>query len=146
MHTIRIRRSLFRFQLLPVTNSNCGAQMAWSEVASGSPWSSIEIEAQNCLFGCANRVTDVIYIMHVFVGSTARHPRFIWGLEARSSDFLNSAPDAALKKFYVTQTQRSKQCGLTARDFRARGPKYVSHCCQVASCQANSRIAASKGA
>ena len=86
--------------------------MAWSEVASGSPWSSIEIEAQNCLFGCANRVTDVIYIMHVFVGSTARQSRFIWGLEARSSDFLNSAPDAELKKFYVTQTQRSKQCGL----------------------------------
>ena len=114
MHTIRIRRSLFRFQLLPVTNSNCGAQMAWSEVASGSPWSSIETEAQNCLFGCANRVTDVIYIMHVFVGSTARQSRFIWGLEARSSDFLNSAPDAELKKFYVTQTQRSKQCGLTA--------------------------------
>ena len=58
----------------------------------------MEIEAQNCLFGCANRVTDVIYIMHVFVGSTARQPRFIWGLEARSSDFLNSAPDAELKK------------------------------------------------
>ena len=83
MHTIRITRSLFRFQLLPVTNSNCGALMAWSEVASGSPWSSIEIEAQNCLFGCANHVlTDVIYIMHVFVGSTERQPRFIWGLEA----------------------------------------------------------------
>ena len=114
MHTIRIRRSLFRFQLymLPVTNSNCGAQMAWSEVASGSTWSSIEIEAQNCLFGCANRVTDAICIMHVFVRSSERQPRFIWGLEARSSDFLNSAPDAELKKFYVTQTQRSKQCGL----------------------------------
>ena len=99
MHTIRIRRSLFRFELLPVTNSNCAAQMAWSEVASGSPWSSIEIEAQNCLFDCANHVTDVIYIMHVFVGSTERQPRFIWGLEARSSDVLNSAPDAELKNF-----------------------------------------------
>ena len=53
--------------------------------------------------------------MHVFVGSTERQPRFIWGLEARSSDFLNSAPDAELKKYYVTQTQRSKQRGLTLR-------------------------------
>ena len=113
MHTIRIKRSLFRFELLPVTNSNCAAQIGWSEVASGSPCSSIEIEAQNCLFDCANHVTDVIYIMHVFVGSTERQPRFIWGLEARSSEFLNSAPDAELKNFYVTQTQRSKQCGLT---------------------------------
>ena len=112
MHTIRIRRSLFRFELLPVTNPNCAAQMAWSEVASGSPWSSIEIEAQNCLFDCANRVTDMLYIMHVFVESTERQLRFICGLKARSSDFLNSAPDAQLKNFYVTQTQRSKQCGL----------------------------------
>ena len=72
-------------------------------------WSKLALS--KVLFGCANRVTDVIYIMHVFVGSTARQPR-IWGLEARSIDFLNSAPDAELKKFYVTQTQRSKQCGL----------------------------------
>ena len=51
----------------------------------------------------------------------------------------------------LVQTQQREQehrqgYNLTARDFRARGPKYVSHCCQVASCQANSRIAASKGA
>ena len=54
-----------------------------------------------------------------------------------------------LQLLVQTEQHEQEHCqayNLTARDFRARGAKYVSHCCQVASCQANSRIAAPKGA
>ena len=62
------------------------------EVATGSPWSSIDIEAQNCLFDCTNQTIDVIYNVCAFAVSTLRQPRFIWGLEAGFSDFRKLSP------------------------------------------------------
>ena len=119
-------------------NLNCAAHMAWSKVASGSPWSSIEIEAQDCLFDCANRVTDVICIMHVFVGNTERQPRLIWGHEARSSEFLNSAPDAELKIFLCHANAKIKtvwpyscMLALQIRVFFMLSLHYMWHTCCV---------------